>query len=118
MDKKDPNKSFNINKEEKELLVNGLNGHGWCCKHWGTKWGICEGNVDSEGVDRGNINYCFDTAWSPPIPLIKKMGELFPDLMFSLEYSEPGMNYEGRFVMEKGKVTEYEEKDMEERTSQ
>jgi len=33
----------------------------------------------------------FDTAWSPPIPVIEKMASLFPDHEFDLQYFEGGM---------------------------
>lgn len=68
-------------------------GYDWCLDNWGTKWGM---------YDFGDIvNYqksaavFFSTAWSPPIPLIKKMGELFPDLQFTLRYYEHGAGFKG-----------------------
>jgi len=87
-------------------MKDGFNsgGYHWCCENWGTKWGFCNPVLEDEFEDR--LEYRFDTAWSPPIPLVRKMGEMFPKLKFTLRYEEPGMNFEGRFVMDGGGESE------------
>ena len=37
----------------------------------------------------------FDTAWSPPIPVIEKLAAMFPDHTFELKYFEGGMGFSG-----------------------
>ncbi|HAX71754.1 MAG TPA: hypothetical protein PK152_02785 [Anaerolineales bacterium] len=37
----------------------------------------------------------FDTAWSPPIPVIAKLASMFPDHTFELKYFEGGMGFSG-----------------------
>jgi hypothetical protein len=37
----------------------------------------------------------FDTAWSPPIPVIEKLASMFPDHTFELKYFEGGMGFSG-----------------------
>lgn len=37
----------------------------------------------------------FDTAWSPPIPVIEKLASMFPDHAFELKYYEGGMGFSG-----------------------
>lgn len=37
----------------------------------------------------------FDTAWSPPIPVIEKLASMFPDHIFELKYFEGGMGFSG-----------------------
>ena len=37
----------------------------------------------------------FDTAWSPPLPVIKKMIKEFEQLAFALDYKESGAGFEG-----------------------
>jgi len=44
----------------------------------------------------------FDTAWSPPIPIIEKMASLFPDHEFDLEYFEGGMGFCGHAHWKEG----------------
>jgi hypothetical protein len=52
------------------------NGNGW-----GTKWEPVDVEVD------GNI-IRFDTAWSFPHPVIKKLSEMFPDVVFEYIYAD------------------------------
>ena len=55
---------------------------------WGTKW---------VGYDLiiGETILEFFTAWSPPVPIIRKLAELHKDFVFSLEYYEGGMAFRG-----------------------
>jgi len=108
LDKEDANCSFNLgegeNKEkDKDKLVDGLNGYDWCLKYYGTKWGICEPNLNSDDND-DELVYLFETAWSPPLPIIKKMGEMFKSLNFSLEFEESGCDFMGNFCVEDGEI--------------
>jgi hypothetical protein len=48
----------------------------------------------------------FDTAWSPPIPVIEKLAELFPDHAFELQYFEGGMGFSGHARWSEG-IEEY-----------
>ena len=63
-------------------------GYEWCIKNWGTKW-------DAKDVVRrdyyGNVCITFQTAWSPPLPVIKALAAKFPNLTLSLEYFESGV---------------------------
>ena len=69
-------------------------GYEWECQHWGTRWGACEAElVDDNGSE---LFYGFDSAWGPPTEFLKAVGKLFPNLMFLLEYDEPGMGFKGR----------------------
>lgn len=62
-------------------------GYEWCCNNWGTKWNAYEIGVYDH--PRGTC-ITFQTAWSPPEPVIRKLFELFPDLYFDHEYFECG----------------------------
>lgn len=77
-------------------------GRAWCVNNWGTKWNACKTTIESSSTDK--IFYHFNTAWAPPIPVIRKMGEILPNLKFSLEYWECGAGYQGEFSMDKGVV--------------
>lgn len=53
----------------------------WCCINWGTKWNACDTDME---------NPCcvtFDTAWDAPIPIFKKICELFPNEEIAFESS-------------------------------
>lgn len=87
--------------------------YSWRCDHWGTKWDASFENsaviaLDDEGADpdaspRGvnhvddQVLYQFDTAWAPPVGVVKAIAEQYPDLRIMLEYGEPGMEFAGRW---------------------
>ena len=55
---------------------------------WGTKWTGYDLVIGESAID-------FFTAWSPPVPVIRKLAELHRDLVFRLEYYECGMAFRG-----------------------
>lgn len=75
-------------------------GYEWCGANWGTKWGFCDVTLSG----RYPPFYKFKTAWNPPSLLIKKMGEMFPELRFELEYFERGAEFCGTFTVDGGVV--------------
>ena len=42
----------------------------WSCDKWGTKWGACESYMETENT------LMFNTAWSAPFPILKKLAEI------------------------------------------
>lgn len=64
----------------------------WHCQNWGTKWnaydqhsnGITEIDGDNEVI--GEI--VFDTAWSTPYPVIKKLASMFPEIEIELKWAD------------------------------
>lgn len=88
--------------EEPEYAY-GKYGYDWSISHWGSKWNALESQVNSN--NRRTL-YLFDTAWSPPKPLIVKMSEMFPDLNFKLKFWECGCAFKGVYVCEKGEILE------------
>lgn len=89
-------------------LKGGYNsgGYDWCVKNRGTKWNFCETVLCKETEKK--LVYSFDTAWSPPIPVIQKMAERFPELRFKLNYYECGSGFKGTLICEKGKTVKNE----------
>jgi hypothetical protein len=74
----------------------------WVCKHWGTN-----GNAQHFHASRdepGHYECHFDTAWSPPIPVWRKLGEMFPTLEFSLSGFEQLNNFAFRGTIRDGKL--------------
>jgi hypothetical protein len=41
--------------------------YSWSIEHWGTKWNAYDVRIIEQVSDR--LIFCFDTAWSPPIPI-------------------------------------------------
>jgi hypothetical protein len=79
----------------------------WAIEHWGTSWNACHFHVT--GPDEPDRYECmFDTAWSPPVPIWEKMGEMFPALDFTLSGHEEmgqsafkGSIHQGRLELRK-----------------
>lgn len=81
----------------------GMVGYNWRVDNWGTKWeahevearpGMCE------------IEFFFDTAWAPPVPVVQELSRLFPDAVVGLAYDEPGMDFGGYVMFREGEVVE------------
>lgn len=84
-------------------------GHEWCQKNWGTKWNFAEPKIIDETICTKLI-YDFQTAWSPPIPIINAMSKKFPNLQFTLQYWEGGAGFKGTYSIKNNAVIISEEK--------
>jgi len=83
-------------------------GYEWRLQNWNTKWGMYEISVNIKPL---SVLYVFDSAWSPPTTVIKKMAEVFPKLRFSLYYAEGGNGFQGKLICKNGKVVKEIEKE-------
>uniref|UniRef100_A0A7S2TFS4 YubB ferredoxin-like domain-containing protein n=1 Tax=Lotharella oceanica TaxID=641309 RepID=A0A7S2TFS4_9EUKA len=86
---------------EKSVPIDGS-----ATENWGTKWSAREVIVDKS--EACQMIYSFLTAWSPPIPWLKKVIEKYPTLNFELEFEEPGMDFGGYYRHENGNCEEKE----------
>lgn len=78
--------------------------YAWNVKNWGTKWLPSAYSFEDNLEDNGRkLEFAFDTAWTPPIPIIKKLSKLYPDLKLTITYAEPGCCFAGRDVFKHGK---------------
>jgi hypothetical protein len=77
------------------------------CAKWGTKWNACD--VDLQLNSPTELTVSFNTAWSPPIPVIDKIAEMFPFASISLHYEEEGMGFYGDYLWEEGNLISHEE---------
>ena len=62
----------------------------WANANWGTKWNSYEGNVTEDGIS-------FNTAWSPPSPVIGALAKLIGKPL-RLIYDESGMDFCGEIL--------------------
>lgn len=67
---------FNFNKILREPKT-CADWYGWRVENWRTKWNAVDVQITEDG-------YIFDTAWSAPLTVIKKLSELFPKITFDL----------------------------------
>jgi hypothetical protein len=87
-------------------------GHAWCVENWGTKWTARRVTHEPSAVwhsgEEATVAVQFETAWSPPLPLVRKAAVLFPDVTLDLRYFERGMQYHGVLVCRGADVLENE----------
>lgn len=53
----------------------------WSIEKWGTKWNAYNSNEKDDGI-------YFLTAWSPPLPVIQKLSELFPEVEITIKFAD------------------------------
>lgn len=79
----------------------------WGWNNWGTKSDI--GVCLVEGCE-GKIVYEFDSIGDAPIAWLAQVAELFPTLVFSLDFDEPGLCFKGEAMACDGQL-QYEDRD-------
>jgi hypothetical protein len=73
----------------------------WRCTNWGTKWNVESDDIvnlkEEECDGELTVTLSFDTAWSPPEPLLRSVVSDFTNLplSFTLFYLEEGMAFCG-----------------------
>src|SRR5262249_39727839 len=73
----------------------------WANKYWGT----ISNAWDFQAADKAGRYECsFNTKWSPPIPIWKKIGEMFPTLEIAIEGQEEMAQYAFRGSIRNGKL--------------
>ena len=75
------------------------NWYDWSVQHWGTKWDACESNIQDNLV-------AFETAWSCPVPVLKKLGEKVGGLLVFFADEDIGSNCGAFFVKKDGSIVD------------
>ena len=128
-----PNRKCNVCGGSKEERVGSEGWYTWRIAAWGTKWDAAFSDsqpmfaIGAEGMDPDATKeaqgstitptvaiYKFDTAWSPPSPVIEAASEQHPELEFLLQFAEVGEGYAGREKYLAGLLVEQEELEVEE----
>ena len=52
----------------------------WRLEKWDTKWDVPKDDIEITEINNGSIVIGFDTAWSPPIAIYKKLRNKFKDV--------------------------------------
>jgi hypothetical protein len=65
----------------------------WRLQHWDTKWDAYD--VEILDDDEENLQVGFNTAWSPPEAICRRIREDYPDVSVSWFYDEPGEEIAG-----------------------
>lgn len=73
-----------------------FNWYKWHCQYWGTKWNLHECmNISLDDLHCDHLELWFDTAWSPPVPVVQALQEIYEDIKFTMRYYEPGCCFAG-----------------------
>lgn len=74
-------------EEEKELEALGYRSwEDWSFANWSTNKIAFEVEVDETTVDLGYVVISFETAWSPPVRILERLRDMFPEIAFSCEW--------------------------------
>lgn len=76
--------------------------YGWNNANWGTKWNASDPEFVSQ--TKSNVTIGFNTAWSPPVPVIAALAAKFPTLSFVHKFWEGGMGYKGTHTYKNGEI--------------
>jgi hypothetical protein len=68
----------------------------WCTEVWGTKWGSFRARV--ERIGNGELEFRFETAWSPPSPVFRKFAAMYPSVGIHGFAFDEGWNFEAEIV--------------------
>lgn len=80
----------------------------WSRKYWGTKWNAYD--IVIRYRKPKSVKIKFETAWTPPLPVIVELAKKFPTYTFTLRYFERGMEFQGTLKIKGTKILKEEEK--------
>lgn len=58
----------------------------WSICHWGTKWNAYSQVPFADQEEHSCL--CFQTAWSAPHPVLEKLAEMYPEVVFEHEWAD------------------------------
>lgn len=98
---------FELRQQTNKELYGATDWYNWRVQNWGTKWDSCDTfYVTSKKDDELNVG--FSTAWAPPIGVLQKIGELYPELEITCYYIEEGVGFCGMFYTNDGMSSDEE----------
>lgn len=78
------------------------NWYDWNNANWGTKWGACDVTVNN--LTSKELSIYFESAWSPAGGLIENISGQYPELIFSISFTEESNAFAGWAIFHKGLV--------------
>jgi hypothetical protein len=85
----EPEQLREFTPEEKAVLrdIGHDNWYDWRSANWGTKWNACDPQIeDPRSIEFHFLKITFDTAWSEPEPIFRKLIAAFPRLTFDCRW--------------------------------
>jgi hypothetical protein len=80
---------------EEEAELNAIGHHdwySWSVQKWGTKWNASRVEIDDSSIKYGFIEILFETAWDAPVPVLRRIVEMFPKLSFDCRWRHEDEN--------------------------
>ena len=87
------------------------NWYDWSYENWGTKWNAYDVTVTTDfpsptiqylDQDKGAACILFNSAWSPPAPILNKIVGTYTTLTFEIAFIEEGNESWGKSLYKKG----------------
>ena len=100
--------------QERIIKYGHVDEDSWACACWGTnRLASDAGWMSSSRAAKRNAHQVayFQTAWSPPFPVVMSLSARFPNVILRLEYCEPGCGFRGYLSAQTGDVTAYRQED-------
>lgn len=92
-------------QRQANLAIHGCEDwYDWCVSNWGTKW--TAENLELAMINDTTIQVTMDTAWSLPIPLLKKLSAEHPNTTISLDCEEEAGFFVGDCTILNGCIIE------------
>lgn len=89
---------------EEQVKTRGRNWYDWNRQNWGTKWNAY--NFGLTEIREYSLTFVFDTAWSPPTPVIKTLAQRFPEVDIKHHFIDEGGNFAGTNYYHNGELQE------------
>jgi hypothetical protein len=86
---------FTADEEAQLAEIGHRSWYDWSIANWGTKWNACDPEIDQHAKEKTSVRITYSTAWSEPLPILKKLIDLFPHLALTFEWTHEG---EGDFM--------------------
>ncbi len=73
----------------------------WRHKNWGTKWDVCEAEIDEDGLEYSDdkkvawFSFRCWTAWGPPVPVWDRLHAM--GIEVQADYQDEGGMFEGEY---------------------
>ena len=69
----------------------------WRLENWDTKWDVHDAEIEEERWENDLESFTaeFQTAWSPPEAICRRLRDMFPKVSISWFYDEPGCQFAG-----------------------
>lgn len=94
-----PDRLFTDEEQAALAAAGARNWYDWSIANWGTKWNAYQQSRQGENA------ISFQTAWSPPLPVLAALAALFPQTRFVLEYADEDIgSNSGIVVFESGEL--------------